>query len=221
MRNLKSKLKLKKINYKKIIDYGFKKINDNYIYKKYISDNKFYVEVIYRNNSLISKVVEVDGNYEYILVDINSVNGDFVSKIKIEYESIIDDIINNCFDDDIFKQKQTKKVINYINKKYNTKLEFLWNDYPDCAIARNPNSKWYLLIMTISKRKLGLDSDDIIEIIDIKHPIDRIDNIVDNVNIFKGYHMNKKHWITIILDNKIEDKLLFKLIDTSYILTFD
>ena len=87
MRNLNSKLKLKKINYKKIIDYGFKKINDNYIYKKYISDNKFYVEVIYRNNSLISKVVEVDGNYEYILVDINSVNGDFVSKIKIEYES--------------------------------------------------------------------------------------------------------------------------------------
>ncbi len=221
MRNLKSKLKLKKINYKKIIDYGFKKINDNYIYKKYISDNKFYVEVIYRNNSLISKVVEVDGNYEYILVDINSVNGDFVSKIKIEYESIIDDIINNCFDDDIFKQKQTKKVINYINKKYNTKLEFLWNDYPDCAIARNPNSKWYLLIMTISKRKLGLDSDDIIEIIDIKHPIDRIENIVDNVNIFKGYHMNKKHWITIILDNKIDDKILFKLIDTSYILTFD
>ena len=221
MRNLKSKLKLKKINYKKIIDYGFKKINDNYIYKKYISDNKFYVEVIYRNNSLISKVVEVDGNYEYILVDINSVNGDFVSKIKIEYESIIDDIINNCFDDDIFKQKQTKKVINYINKKYNTKLEFLWNDYPDCAIARNPNSKWYLLIMTISKRKLGLDSDDIIEIIDIKHPTDRIEKIVDNVNIFKGYHMNKKHWITIILDNKIDDKILFKLIDTSYILTFD
>ena len=221
MRNLNSKLKLKKINYKKIIDYGFKKINDNYIYKKYISDNKFYVEVIYRNNSLISKVVEVDGNYEYILVDINSVNGDFVSKIKIEYESIIDDIINSCFDDDIFKQKQTKKVINYINKKYKTKLEFLWNDYPDCAIARNPNGKWYLLVMTISKRKLGLDSDDMIEIIDIKHPIDRIEKIVDNVNIFKGYHMNKKHWITIILDNKIDDKILFKLIDTSYILTFD
>ena len=221
MRNLKSKLKLKEINYKKIIDYGFKKINDNYIYKKYISDNKFYVEVIYRNNSLISKVVEVDGNYEYILVDINSVNGDFVSKIKIEYESIIDDIINSCFDDDIFKQKQTKKVINYINKKYKTKLEFLWNDYPDCAIARNPNGKWYLLVMTISKRKLGLDSDDMIEIIDIKHPIDRIEKIVDNVNIFKGYHMNKKHWITIILDNKIDDKILFKLIDTSYILTFD
>ena len=75
--------------------------------------------------------------------------------------------------------------------------------------------------MTITKRKLGIDSDDIIEIIDIKHPTDRIENIIDNINIFKGYHMNKKHWITIILDNKIEDKILFKLIDTSYILTFD
>lgn len=221
MRNLNSKLKLKKINYEKIKDYGFKKVNDSYIYKKYINDDKFYVDIIYRNNNLISKVVEVDNNFEYILVDIDRVNGDFVSKIKIEYESIIDDIISNCFDDDIFKQKQTKKVINYINKKYDTKLEFLWDDYPDSAIARNSNGKWYLLVMTISKRKLGLDSDDIIEIIDIKHPTDRIENIVDNVNIFKGYHMNKKHWITVILDNKIDDKLVFKLIDTSYILTFD
>ena len=221
MKNLKYKLKLKKINYKKLIDFGFKKINDKYIYKKYINDNKFYVEVIYSNNNLISKVIESDDNLEYILVDIDSASGEFVSKIKIEYEYIIDDIINNCFDDDIFKQKQTKKVINYINKKYNAKLEYLWNDTPDCAIARNSNGKWYLLVMTITKRKLGIDSDDIIEIIDIKHPTDRIENIIDNINIFKGYHMNKKHWITIILDNKIEDKILFKLIDTSYILTFD
>ena len=85
MKNLKNKLKLKKINYKKLIDFGFKKINDKYIYKKYINDNKFYVEVIYSNNNLISKVIESDDNLEYILVDIDSASGEFVSKIKIEY----------------------------------------------------------------------------------------------------------------------------------------
>ena len=84
MKNLKNKLKLKKINYKKLIDFGFKKINDKYIYKKYINDNKFYVEVIYSNNNLISKVIESDDNLEYILVDIDSASGEFVSKIKIE-----------------------------------------------------------------------------------------------------------------------------------------
>ena len=88
MKNLKNKLKLKKINYKKLIDFGFKKINDKYIYKKYINDNKFYVEVIYSNNNLISKVIESDDNLEYILVDIESASGEFVSKIKIGYEYI-------------------------------------------------------------------------------------------------------------------------------------
>lgn len=31
-----------------------------------------------------------------------------------------------------------------------------------------------------------------------------------------GYHMNKKHWITIMLDGSISDKLIFQWIDNSY-----
>lgn len=31
-----------------------------------------------------------------------------------------------------------------------------------------------------------------------------------------GYHMNKKHWNTIILDGSIPDKLIYELIDHSY-----
>jgi len=31
-----------------------------------------------------------------------------------------------------------------------------------------------------------------------------------------GYHMNKKHWNTIILDGSISSKLIFSLIDHSY-----
>ena len=31
-----------------------------------------------------------------------------------------------------------------------------------------------------------------------------------------GYHMNKKHWITITLDGSISDKLIFQWIDNSY-----
>lgn len=31
-----------------------------------------------------------------------------------------------------------------------------------------------------------------------------------------GYHMNKKHWITVILDGSIPDKLLRQWTDDSY-----
>jgi predicted DNA-binding protein (MmcQ/YjbR family) len=33
-----------------------------------------------------------------------------------------------------------------------------------------------------------------------------------------GYHMNKKHWITVQLDGSLTDRLLARLIDDSYLL---
>lgn len=220
MRDLKEKIKLKKVNFEKLLVYGFKKINCEYIYKKNIVNSLFYVEVIYKNNRLISRVIEVDCNLEYIMVDVKY-SGEFTSKVRCEYEAIIDDVINSCFDNDIFKNKKTKNVIKYIKDKYNTELEYLWPDTPNNAVMRNKNNKWYGIIMSVSKDKIGIDGDGIIDIINVKHPSDRIIKLIDNRSFFQAYHMNKKNWITILLDNKIEDKVLFKLIDTSYILTFD
>lgn len=220
MRDLKEKIKLKKVNFEKLLVYGFKKINCEYIYKKNIVNSLFYVEVIYKNNRLISRVIEVDCNLEYIMVDVKY-SGEFTSKVRREYEAIIDDVINSCFDNDIFKNKKTKNVIKYIKDKYNTELEYLWPDTPNNAVMRNKNNKWYGIIMSVSKDKIGIDGDGIIDIINVKHPSDRIIKLIDNRSFFQAYHMNKKNWITILLDNKIEDKVLFKLIDTSYILTFD
>jgi predicted DNA-binding protein (MmcQ/YjbR family) len=34
--------------------------------------------------------------------------------------------------------------------------------------------------------------------------------------VLPGYHMNKRHWITVLMDGSIPDKLLKHWIDTSY-----
>ncbi len=31
-----------------------------------------------------------------------------------------------------------------------------------------------------------------------------------------GYHMNKKHWLTVYIDGSVSDKIIFQLIDDSY-----
>jgi predicted DNA-binding protein (MmcQ/YjbR family) len=36
--------------------------------------------------------------------------------------------------------------------------------------------------------------------------------------IIPGYHMNKKHWNTILMDGSVPDKLVYELIDLSYAL---
>ncbi len=35
-------------------------------------------------------------------------------------------------------------------------------------------------------------------------------------SVQEAYHMNKKHWITVLVDGKIPDKLIRQWIDNSY-----
>lgn len=37
-------------------------------------------------------------------------------------------------------------------------------------------------------------------------------------SVLPGYHMNKKHWNTVLIDGRIPDKLLLEWIDNSYLL---
>ena len=66
--------------------------------------------------------------------------------------------------------------------------------------------------MTITKSKLKLDSNELVDIIDLR--CNQI-NIKEKVNIYPGYHMNKNNWITIILDESISIEEIYNLIDIS------
>ena len=39
--------------------------------------------------------------------------------------------------------------------------------------------------------------------------------------VLPGYHMNKRHWISVILDGSMDDNEILPLIEDSYELTFD
>ena len=45
---------------------------------------------------------------------------------------------------------------------------------------------------------------------------EEVQRLVDNKSIFPAWHMNKKHWITIILDGSMPLDEIFKFIDRSY-----
>ncbi len=217
MRNLDSRLKKRKINYEKLLKYGFEKKNEKYTYTTKIQDDKFEVNIIISNEKNYAKLIELENNTEFILVDIETSSGKFVGQLRQEYEEIIEDMISKCTSKEVFKSRQAKEVIYYIEEKYGDQLEFLWEKFDDNAIWRNKqNSKWYGILLTVSERKLGIASDKIIEIIDLRYAKEKIETMVDNTKIFPGYHMNKKSWITIKLDGTVETKRIFDLIDNSY-----
>lgn len=208
--------KLDNINYNELLEYGFILKDKTYYYEKDILNNKFKV-LIEINDEMISKVIDKALNEEYILVDVESATGNYVGKVKEEYNNILNDIINTCTKKDIYKSKQLKEVLKYIKDTYNDKPEFLWKSSPNAAAIRNKkNNKWYMVIMPVIASKIGLESNEEIEIIDIRYQKDKTEEIIDNVNIFPAWHMNKKSWITINLNGNIENEIIYSLIDNSY-----
>lgn len=217
MRNLDNKLKNRKVNYKKLLEYGFKKENEKYIYKTKIQNNQFEINVIISDEGNYAKLIDLENETEFILIDIETLNGQFVGQLRKEYEQVIENIIIKCTSKEVFKSKQAKEVISYIKERYGDKLEFLWEKFDDNAIWRNKqNNKWYGILLIISERKLGIESDKLVEVIDLRYQKEKIESILDNTKIFPGYHMNKKSWITIKLDESIDTTQIFSLIDNSY-----
>ena len=217
MRDLTESLKKRKIDFKKIIEYGFKQKDNNYLFEQNICKDKFKVIVNFTKTSQTAKVIDLALNEEYLLVDVKQSTGEFVGKVKEEYENILNDIISKCCSPNYFQSSQAEKIIEYVKEKYHDELEYLWEKAPDCAIWRNKkNNKWYGLIMVISKEKLGLDSTEPVEIIDLRYAKEDSLKIIDNQKIFPGYHMNKKSWITIKLDDSVDLDEIYKLIDNSF-----
>lgn len=221
MRNLEKFFKDVKIKKDKLIEYGFTLKGKTYCYTQNILDNHFKVIINIANDTYTSKVIDNETGEEYILVDVSAAYGNYVSKVMAEYDQVIEDVVQNCTNkEEVYKSRQSQKIISYVKEKYHDELEFLW-DTPTDAIWRNKeNNKWYGLVMAIKRNRLETDSEEIVEVLNLRYQKDLIDNLVDNKLFFRGYHMNKKSWISIILDGRVNINKIYKLIDNSYELSF-
>ena len=72
--------------------------------------------------------------------------------------------------------------------------------------------------MTVSRSKLGIPSDDIAEIIDLRCEPEIIEALIDRECFYPGWHMNKRHWYTVILDGSVSTEEIRLRVDASYIL---
>ncbi len=203
----------------RLTEYGFKKEHDTLIYTTPILDGQFLFTVNIVNDSITTDVIELSLNEPFALYHIDEANGAFVGQIRSEAEKILSDIASKCFVTRIFKTAQAKMCIKYIQKKYDSQLEFLWQKFPDNAIwRRSDNGKWYGALLTVSAKKLNINSDETVEIIDLRmNPADK-EILLDGKNFLEGYHMNKNSWFTVILDGRVPDDNLQKLIDNSFVL---
>lgn len=206
-----------KINENKLIFYGSTKENDIYKYSKTFMNEGFKADIFIDNTGKVQgKVIDLDLNEEYTNFRMENIVGEFVNTVKNEYIKILQDIANNCFEKQYFTFEQTNRITNAINEKYDALPEFLWATSPNHGVFRNVrNNKWFGIIMNIDKSKIISEETGEIEVLNLKLD-DDVPKCLEIKGIYPAYHMNKKSWISIILDNTLPDKEILDLVDISY-----
>ena len=112
-------------------------------------------------------------------------------------------------------------VFDYIQKKYKVQPEYPWRRYDSNAVFRHAdNNKWFALVMDVPGDKVGVASSDYVDVINLK--VDDMffrDQIIQEDGILPAYHMNKLHWISVLLDGTVPEEKVCELIDMSFLAT--
>ena len=112
-----------------------------------------------------------------------------------------------------------QELFEYCRVSYGTSPDYPFEDDFETAVLRHTDSKkWYALVMNISRRKLGLDSDEQTCVVNLKLPCEMIGSFSAADGVYPAYHMNKLHWISLILPDA-EDGVIKFLINASFVAT--
>ena len=112
-----------------------------------------------------------------------------------------------------------QRISDYIKKKYKVSAEYPWRD-DNVVFRHRDNKKWFALVMGVRKNKLGFSGEDMLDVVNLKLD-DRFfrDVLLREEGILPAYHMNKQHWITVLLDGTVPEDTVFDLIDRSFMAT--
>jgi predicted DNA-binding protein (MmcQ/YjbR family) len=114
------------------------------------------------------------------------------------------------------EELKREEIFEYVKKQYGTVPEYLWKESPESAVLRHSNGKWYAVIMQVEKSRLGLEGDTKVDIIDVKCDPDMVGLLTQTYGFLPGYHMNKKYWITMLLDGTVSEAKILDFLDMSY-----
>lgn len=197
------------ISLEKLKDYGF---DSNFVYS-FSLVNSFCCIMKYQNNQFFVQVLDQEGE-EYLPFSIANFTGKIVSLLREEIDTKIEDIVTYSK----IKNALKEKILTYVYDAYGVVPKFPFSKDKVSMTLKNYKNKWFGLIMKVKFSVIGGFSDAYVDILNVKCDSDKIKLLIDNKIYFKAYHMNKKHWITILLTNQTSFVEVKDLLDASYAL---
>ena len=205
-------------NSKKAKGYGFVENQGVWTFSSTILQGDFLMIVTVEDGDLSFQIYDQETGDLYPQVHMESMRGTFVGSVREACLEVLYDIRKSCFEVQEFLCPQTKRIMTLVQEKFENQLEYLWEKSPDTAVLRHDdNQKWYAVLMKISWEKLDKARKGHVEVVNLKH--DQVANLLLEKGIYPAFHMNKRYWISLPLDDTLSDEQIVKLFERSWFLT--
>ena len=200
-----------------LLYYGFQPNGDNLIYVKKLPEDHLEIILTY-DGAFRGKIMDLISGEEYTNFRNEKTTG-YSAGIRQQFIDLLMDIREMCCRNLYFKSQQAQRINAYICETYGGKPEFLWPSIPSYAAFRLEGSKkWYAIMGSVPLYKLDAASDSHkeVEVINVKVDSTKIKDILSRKGFYPAFHMNKKCWVSIILDDTLVDAEIEAMIQASY-----
>ena len=103
-----------------------------------------------------------------------------------------------------------ESFLEYCHNTYDTSPDYPFEGDFETAVFRHSGSrKWYAIVMRVSRRKFGFDSDEVIDVVNLKLPTEMFGSFGASDGVYPAYHMNKLHWVSVLLPDSPDDIVRF------------
>lgn len=205
-------------NQEKAHTYGFVENGGVWTYSYELLQGDFIMTVFITSDDVTFQVFDQETGDLYPQVHMESLRGSFVASVREACMEILYQIRKACFEVQDFICPQTKRIVTQVQEKYGNQLEYLWEKSPDTAVLRHEgNQKWYAVLMKISWDKLEKGREGQVEAVNLKH--DQVADLLSKNGIYPAFHMNKRYWISVALDDTLSDEEVLEVIEKSWNLT--
>ena len=103
-----------------------------------------------------------------------------------------------------------QQFLSYCLNTYGTSPDYPFDEDFETAVLRHTNNKkWFALVMRVSRRKFDFDSDEVIDVVNLKLPTEMFGSFGAADGVYPAYHMNKLHWISVLLPDAPDDVVQF------------
>lgn len=198
---------------------GFAIAGGKYVKSYPVMQGQFVAEISIDTAGEVNfRVYDAQSGEEYLPARVYDACGAFVGEVHKACGEILSDIAGSCFYAERFESAQSKRILRYVKEKYQAEPEFLWGSFPSFAVLRVHGKKpWFAIAGRVEKSKFKLGGGTV-EVINLKNEPPAVAARISAGLAYPAYHMNKKNWYSVFLDDSLADSEIEKLIDISYAL---